>query len=78
MSDGSSVGRRQFAARHWIWVCILDLVAALLAFANDVCDAAEDAFAFLGAAFVAIEDVSAEGELQSAGSGFICCIPLVS
>jgi hypothetical protein len=78
VSDGSAIRRWEFAAGHWIWVCVLDLVASLLAFANDVCDAAEDAFAFLGAAFVAIEDVGAQRELQSAGSWFVCCIPLVS
>jgi hypothetical protein len=50
----------------------LDLVAALLAFADYVCDAAQYAFAFLGAAFVAVEDVSAEAELKPAGSWFVC------
>lgn len=56
----------------------MDLVTALFSFADDVCDAAEDAFAFLGAAFVAIENVGTERELKSAGSWFVCCIPSVS
>lgn len=63
VGDRSSVGRWQFAARNWIWVRILNFVAALFAFANDVCDAAEDAFTLLGAAFVAIENVGTEREL---------------
>ena len=59
MSNASSIRGRQFSTGHWIRVCVLDLVAALFALADDVGDTAEYAFAFLGAAFVAVEDVSA-------------------
>jgi hypothetical protein len=50
----------------------LDFVAALFALADYVCDAAEYAFAFLSAAFVAVKDVGAEAKLKPAGSWFIC------
>jgi hypothetical protein len=50
----------------------LNFVAALFALADHVCDAAEYTFAFLGAAFVAVEDVGAKAELKPAGSWFIC------
>jgi hypothetical protein len=56
----------------------LDFVAALFALADYVCDAAEYAFAFLGAAFVAVEDVGAEAELEAAGSWFVRFVVLVS
>ena len=72
VSDRRSIRGRQVAAGDGIGVCILDFVAALFAFAYYVCDAAEDAFAFLGAAFVAVEDVGAEGKLEAAGAWFVC------
>lgn len=77
VSDTGSIRGRQVAAGDGIRVCVLDLVAALFAFAYYVCDAAEDAFAFLGSAFVAVEDVGAEGELEAASAWFICWSLLV-
>ena len=65
VSDRRSIGGRQVAAGDGVRVCVLDFVAALFAFANDVCDTTEDAFAFLCAAFVAVEDLSAEVELET-------------
>jgi hypothetical protein len=72
VSDTGSIRGRQVATGNGVRVCVLDFVAALFAFAYYVCDAAEDPFTFLGAAFVAIEDVGAEGELEAAGAGFVC------
>ena len=74
MRHTGSIGRRQVTTRHWVRIRVLDFVAALFALADYVGHAAEDAFAFLGAAFVAVEDVGAEGELEAGGAGFVCCV----
>jgi hypothetical protein len=71
VSDAGSIGRWQFASGDWVRIRVLDFVAALFALADYVCDAAEYAFAFLGAAFVAVEDVGAEAELEATGSWFV-------
>lgn len=64
MVDGCAVG---LCGGGWIRVGVYDFVAALLAFANDLGDAAKDALAFgvLARFIVAVEDLGVVGELGS-------------
>lgn len=56
MRDGSTIW---LVRCRWVWVCIDDFVAPLLAIADYAGDAAEDTFAFLVGTLlaVAVEDL---------------------